>query len=336
MTFEDTTNVTSSPASAGGATRSGSPDGPTTDPSSRALPHASPSAPPASEPEQMILGIFGPSSTGSSASADLSSRLANKLRARLGTAGSMEYWQTWKKKVTPSGRSYWAHTASAHRTSGNGSGSSPSGWTTPQANEPDSPLGGNRTAITSLQVMAQMAGWPTPTALSFADSHQPGTNRQIEKTKELAGWPSPRANKWGMPDSHGKAPEPLAGWTTPQAHDTNPRGAGNRSNPKGGNACLAWDAKMAGWATPTQRDHKDGASDLTNTPINGLLGRQVSLSPAPTEKRGALNPAFSLWLMGYPMHWMASAPSAASASSRARATPSCPNARPNSSAPGST
>lgn len=32
-----------------------------------------------------------------------------------------------------------------------------------------------------------------------------------------------------------------------------------------------------GWATPTVRDHKDGASTLDNTPINGLLGRQVSL-----------------------------------------------------------
>lgn len=37
-----------------------------------------------------------------------------------------------------------------------------------------------------------LAGWPSPTALSFADSHQPGTNRFCERVKELAGWGTPR------------------------------------------------------------------------------------------------------------------------------------------------
>jgi hypothetical protein len=105
---------------------------------------------------------------------------------------------------------------------------------------------------------------------------------------------------------------------------------------------------LAGWATPTTRDHKDGTS-FDSVPVNGLLGRQVGLagwntpratdgsdggpnqaggalsadaaltgSPAQTEKRGALNPAFSLWLQGFPPEWMASAPSAASVRSAAR------------------
>ena len=41
-------------------------------------------------------------------------------------------------------------------------------------------------------------------------------------------------------------------------------------------------ATLASWATPTTRDWKDGASTLENTPINGLLGRQVSLASWPT------------------------------------------------------
>lgn len=69
--------------------------------------------------EQQTSGISGPCSSISSASAALSMSLANRLQARLGTAGSMEYRQTWKQKATPAGRPYWAHTASALRISGN-------------------------------------------------------------------------------------------------------------------------------------------------------------------------------------------------------------------------
>ncbi len=68
--------------------------------------------------EQQTSGISGPCSLNSSASADLSMSLGNRLRQRLGMGGLMEYQQTWKQKVTPAGRPYWAHTALAHRTSG--------------------------------------------------------------------------------------------------------------------------------------------------------------------------------------------------------------------------
>lgn len=97
----------------------------------------------------------------------------------------------------------------------------------------------------------------------------------------------------------------FSGWPTPTCGDgknaeDNPRSR----NPKSGIGSLGCAARLAGWATPTARDGKDGDCDLSVTPDNGLLGRQALLaSNAPTGKRGALNPKFSLWLQGYPETW---------------------------------
>ena len=79
------------------------------------------------------------------------------------------------------------------------------------------------------------------------------------------------------------------------------RASGRRTSGKG----------STGWATPTSRDHKD-TGDISGVPENSLLGRQAhqasgvtaSSSSAATGRRGALNPAFSLWLMGFPAGWV--------------------------------
>ena len=74
---------------------------------------------------------------------------------------------------------------------------------------------------------------------------------------------------------------------------------------------------LAGWPTPTTRDHKDGAQ-CDNVPTNALLGRVVWLaeparltasgelltgSGAGTRSGGRLDPAHSRWLTGFPPEW---------------------------------
>lgn len=62
---------------------------------------------------------------------------------------------------------------------------------------------------------------------------------------------------------------------------------------------------------PTARDHRDGVTSLANPPLNGLLGRQVLVTPMAgrdtSEPRRTLNPQFVEALMGWPTGWTGSA-----------------------------
>jgi hypothetical protein len=129
--FEDSTRFTSSQGSADGPTPCALPGGQTTSLSGPGVAHASRSVQQGSSEGKRTSGIFGPSSPASSASVALQSCLESRLKERLGTGGLMEYSETWKEKVTPAGRWYWAHTASGRRTSGSGC----IGWPTPSARD---------------------------------------------------------------------------------------------------------------------------------------------------------------------------------------------------------
>src|SRR3990167_4379823 len=165
----DSRNATSSPALVSGHIHCDKPDGLTTDLSGPVPARANLSARQAKVLGLMTSGTYGQHGSTSSNSVRLQSCLANKLRRRLSTAGSILFRQTWKELTTPSGRALWAHTASAHRTSGSGCGS----WPTP-----NTPSGGRSVSIekmsatgvtldgrkhtVSLEHVARFASWPTP------------------------------------------------------------------------------------------------------------------------------------------------------------------------------
>ena len=174
---------------------------------------------------------------------------------------------------------------------------------------------------------ARLAGWPTP---KQHDGERGGqAKRAMGETRHgsnlldfamLSGWPTPKVATADYQYANGDHSKPvlnlsgaakLCGWPTPCSQD------GPKGGPSQGVDRLPAAASLAGWATPTTRDHKD-TGDLSGSMTrldgkarNDTIPRQAhgltsSGSPAATGRPGQLNPAFSLWLMGYPAGWVSS------------------------------
>ena len=249
----------------------------------------------------------------------LQNSLEAALKKRLPIVGpSPEYEMTWGQVVTPSGRRIPRLRASARRTSGNGSGSSPIGWVSPTAQDgargalPPRP---HDTGIPLSQQVA-LAGWPAP---KQRDHHTEGPGQYSPSlarvAEQTAGWPTPNVPNGGRSITHAEM-----------------KGSTAYHHGKKVQVGLEAVAKMAGWATPRHTDGsknvrtRDGAlKEAIRKGGNNDLGTTASLSPAPTAARGgSLNPAFSRWLMGYPAAWGNCAPTAMPSSRRSRQSSSGP------------
>ena len=243
----DTCSAISSPALVAGATPCALPDGPTTDLFGRAVAHASPSVPLARKKAPLMTGISGLPGSISSASAALESSLVNKLKQRLTTGGSILFNLIWKAKATPAGRQVYRLRASGRRTSDKDCGS----WPTPNTMEGgQTSRGGKRKGEL---LMGGLVGWPTPQTMDTLPPmdyekrlNHPGrpgrtVSGNLREVVTIVGWPTP-----------------IVGWPTPIVGDTTggPRPPDDKRGPAPG---LQAAAHLTNWATPTTRDHKDGA-----------------------------------------------------------------------------
>jgi hypothetical protein len=126
------------------------------------------------------------------------------------------------------------------------------------------------------------SGWPTPQSAEHQKTNKRG-NLKLGGAARMAGWATPAATDGS------KAP--------PDHHDRN--------------LTLVGQAKLSGWPTPmagspaTEDYNEAGNTDSSRKTVALASGPDTASSPAATEKPVAylLNPAFSLWLQGYPLEW---------------------------------
>jgi hypothetical protein len=262
----DTRSAISSPESEDGALLCNLQDGPQIVLCGQEVAPVSHSQPQEKDSLKPMNDISGLRSLISSRNADLNMSLGSRLQAQLAKVGSMEYRQTWAKKVTPAGLPYWAHTASAVRISDKDC----TGWPTPTVDD-SSNVTRESGAFQSLTRTAQLAGWATPNANNMNDGEGLETwdARQI-KNKAKHG----NGNGAGMPIA--VQVKTITGWPSPM--------------------------HLEGHMASTERT-TNGQKQLPN--IAAVSGLTSPSSPVETEKLAAfqLNPHFSRWLMGFPPEW---------------------------------
>ena len=306
----DTPNATFLPESADGQGPCASPDGPMTAPCGPEVARANLSARQAGERGLLTSGTYGHTGSTSSGSAGLQSFLERKLRANLPYPGLTLFSMTWKQRVTPVGRLICALRASGRRTSGSGCGS----WVSPTAQDHSRGTASPRPWDTGVPLSQQVAlsSWPTPSAQGSAGEISEDLERRGEK------WVNKKTGRV-LQTNLATDVKMMGPWCTPKAGDAKgtmyTRYTENGLE-KGRSPMLQDEVQLASWPTPSAAiieakskppimgnrkptDPQIGLADvavhLSGTPANG--------SPAGTGSGGQLNPAFSLWLMGYSAEW---------------------------------
>ena len=276
LTLWDSPNAISSPASGAGPMPSASPDGPMTARSGRGVARVSPSAEQAREAVTLMRATSGLNSSVSSRSAALQSLLESRLRVALADTGSPLYALTWKHWAMPWGPPICARRASGHRTSASGS----TGWATPTSRDhKDGASEGTVPENGLLGRQVWQAGWPTPTK-----GNADGSQSMESPTGKRADGSKATVSLNGIAK--------LTGWPTPNA---GPQNDGDTT----------WKARREA----LKQKHGNGNGfGMTLGQASQLMtsGPMPSTSHAATGKPDRLNPAFSLWLMGYPTGWVSS------------------------------
>jgi hypothetical protein len=159
--LKDIPSAISSQGSASGATLCETQDGQTTDLSGQAVAPANPLALPEQAPASLTNDTCGPHGLNLSSSADLTLSLANKLKARLNTDGSILFKMTWKEKIISSGLQVFLLRASVRRISDTDCTS----WRSPQKSDGEGGVMEIRPGTAGkykLRDEAHLASWPTP------------------------------------------------------------------------------------------------------------------------------------------------------------------------------
>lgn len=235
--------------------------------------------------------------------------LWTKPKANSTSARPPESWENWPTAAGMRNGRIFARPTSALTTSANDGSASRGAWLTPfgmNGITQDGRVGAGG------EFAKQVSQWMPPVvpnggrSVSAEVVASRGSTENGKRTTKMA--PS-------HGNSHGIV---LAGqacqWATPKASETD-RGVCPSEIARRSPGLLT---QTATWATPTARDHKDGATSLENVEVNGLLGRQVlttslrqvhstidgrELSPNILGSRRRLNPLFAEWLMGWPIGW---------------------------------
>ena len=321
-TTETSDKCICSPASGAGPGLFDSPEFETTKKSGAQAALASLSPSQAKQAGLLMSGTYGLRPSISSKPGDPFESMASRLRQKTASVGSTLFSLTYKERVTPAGLAIFALRASARRTSGSDS-TGQRGWPTPVAKDdnktPEAHLamkkrmgerdgsGSKRTAITSLQVMPQMASWPTPAKANGDGGQHMGeasaTGRRPDGSKTqvtlngvaiLSGWVTTTTRDWkdssGMaetatnPDGSERSrtdmlprQAQLTSWNTPRATD------GSNGGPNQAGEALSADVALSGWVSPTAQDGSRGSAPPRPQDTGVPLSQQASLLNWTTE-----------------------------------------------------